>query len=80
MIVMDKAQRSLDAARRKYRRAFNRGYSLAARGDDEKGHSILVKANAELKAAEAAFAQARKENAELFSVRERRAGRRFQPT
>ena len=78
-MYMNKAQRSLDKARRKYRRAFNRGYSLAARGHYDKGHSILEKANAEMKAAEAAFALAREENAELFSILERRAGRRSQP-
>ena len=80
MIVMDKAQRSLEKARRKYRRSYNRGYSIYERGYYDKGHAILIKANAELKAAEAAFAKAREENSELFSVLERRAGRRFQPT
>lgn len=61
MILMDQAQRNLDDARRKYRRSYNRGYSLSERGYAEKAQSILDRANAEMKAAEAAFARARGE-------------------
>jgi hypothetical protein len=59
MIVMDDAQRKLDAAAAKYRRQYNRGYSLSERGKDVAAQAILDRANVEYDAAKAAFAKAR---------------------
>lgn len=59
MIVVDKAQRDLDKARAKYRRAYNRGYAISARGDYERAQAILDKANREYEAAMLAFNKAR---------------------
>ena len=56
MRVMDKAQRDLDAASAKYRRAYNRGYGLSERGDYEAAQKILDKANREYDVAKARFA------------------------
>jgi hypothetical protein len=60
MKVMDKAQRELDAAAAKYRRAYNRGYGLSERGHAYQAQVVLDKANAEYDAAKAAYAAARK--------------------
>ena len=58
MIIVDKAQRDLDAAAAKYRRAYNRGYAMSERGDAVRAQAILDKANREYDAAKAAFARA----------------------
>ena len=59
MKIMDKAQRDLDAAAAKYRRAYNRGYAMSERGDAERAQAILDRANREYDAAKAAFAKTR---------------------
>ena len=58
-IIVDQAQRDLDAARAKYRAAYNRGYKLSEKGQDVQAQRILDKANAEYNAAKEAFAKAR---------------------
>lgn len=60
MILMDEAQKQLDAAAAKYRRAYNRGYGLSERGEIDKAQAILDRANAEYNAAKAAFEATRR--------------------
>lgn len=45
---------TLEKARRKHRRDYDRGFILSQKGEDERGQRILDKANRELAAAEAA--------------------------
>lgn len=59
MIIVDQAQKDLDKAAAKYRRAYNRGYAMSERGDADKAQKILDKANREYDAAKAVFAKAR---------------------
>ena len=59
LTIVDNAQRALDTARDKYRRAYNRGYRLSEKGEDVRAQAILDKANAEFAAAKATFAAAR---------------------
>jgi hypothetical protein len=59
MIIVDAAQKKLDAAAAKYRREYNRGYAMSERGDSERAQAILDKANREYDAAKAEFAKAR---------------------
>ena len=61
MIIVDQAQRDLDKAAAKYRRAYNRGYAMSERGDYERAQALLDKANAEYDAAKAKFAAIREE-------------------
>jgi len=58
-ILVDKAQRNLDAASRRYYRAYNRGYLLSQRGDEEKGQRILDRANRDYEAAKLRFRRER---------------------
>src|SRR5262245_52292900 len=58
-IIQDETQRRLDAARTIYRKQYDRGYALSARGDSEKAQRILDNANTALRAAEAQYAEAR---------------------
>ena len=61
MILMDKAQRDLDAAAKRYRKQYDKGYILSQQGEDERAQRILDRANTEYDAAKAAFAKARGE-------------------
>ena len=54
-MLMDTAQTALDEAAAKYRRAYNRGYSLSEQGEDRKAQRILDRANAEYDAAKRVF-------------------------
>lgn len=47
MILVNENSRKLDEARRKYRRAYDRGFSLSAQGRDVEAQRILDKANAD---------------------------------
>lgn len=58
-IVVDRAQQDLDEARRAYRAAYSRGYSLSERGEVEKAQAILDRANADMNAAEQRYLAAR---------------------
>lgn len=55
MIVMDSNYRELEKARKRYRKAYNRGFLLQQQGDYEGGQRILDRANAELREAEARY-------------------------
>jgi len=59
VIVMDETQRRLDAARAIHRKQYDRGYLLSQKGQDETAQRILDNANAALRAAEEAYAEAR---------------------
>ena len=61
-IYNDALQQDLDAARRKYRRAYDRGFLLSQQGEDVEGQRILDAANRMLAKAEANFAAARAAN------------------
>lgn len=58
-IYADALWQDLEDARRKYRRAYDRGYLLSQKGQDETAQRILDNANAALRAAEADYAAAR---------------------
>ena len=45
MIVQNENAKKLDEARRKYRRAYDRGYALSAQGRDIEAQRILDQAN-----------------------------------
>jgi len=62
MKYMDKAQTDLDAAARRYRKQYDRGFLLSQKGEDVRAQQILDRANAEYDAAKAAFAEARARN------------------
>lgn len=61
-IYADALWQDLEDARRKYRRAYDRGYSLSARGFDNEAQKLLDSANAALKRAEANYYAARAAN------------------
>ena len=61
-IYADALWQDLEDARRKYRRAYDRGYSLSARGFDNEAQRILDAANAALDKATANYHAARAAN------------------
>lgn len=61
-IYTDAIQQDLDVARRKHRKAYDRGYLLSQRGEDVKAQRILDAANAALNKAKASYAAARAAN------------------
>ena len=61
-IYNDALQQDLDAARRKYRKAYDRGFLLSQRGEDVEAQRILDAANAAFNRAKANYAAARAAN------------------
>lgn len=61
-IYNDALQQDLDAARRKYRKAYDRGYALSARGEDVEAQRILDAANAAFDRAKRNYLAARAAN------------------
>ena len=61
-IYNDALQQDLDAARRKYRKAFDRGYLLSQKGQAEEAQRVLDAANAALAKAVSNYAAARAAN------------------
>ena len=61
-IYNDALQQDLDAARRKYRKAYDRGFLLSQRGEDVEAQRILTAANAALERAKANYLAARAAN------------------
>jgi len=59
-IIVDEAQRKLDAARALYRKRYNQGYSLSEQGHSVRAQRLLDTANAELRSAEEQYAETRK--------------------
>jgi hypothetical protein len=57
-IIIDGVQGKLDAARRRYRISYDKGFSLSERGHPS-AQSVLDAANSELLLAERAYARAR---------------------
>ena len=58
-ILVDDVQRRLDAARKQYRKQYDRGYLLSEQGSHGAAQRILDAANAALRKAEQEYAAAR---------------------
>jgi hypothetical protein len=61
-IYVDALQQDLDAARRKYAKAYDRGYLLSQKGEDIEAQRILNAANAAWEKAKANYLAARAAN------------------